>query len=133
MKAPGQLRTAEQVAATVGHFKQSIAEMQALLQQLQGLDLDDDSTQEIHKLLAAPAAAPTQRQAAAAAAGIQAAEGSPAGPVDQAHAGSTCSSHSSSALPPVALQQRLQQEVLQSISELHATITGLSLVPSGEW
>jgi hypothetical protein len=122
----------EQVAATVGHFKQSIAEMQALLQQLQGLDLDDDSTQEIHKLLAAHPAPSTQRQAAAAA-GSQAAEGSQGRPADQAHAGSTCSSNSSSMLPPVPLQQRLQQEVLQSISELHATITGLSLVPSGGW
>lgn len=106
------------VAEKLNSFRHSVLELQELMQELQGLRLDEDSTQELNKLLTPPGHA--QGDAAG-------------GHMDQQQAGSSCSSNSSLA-PAVPLQQRLQQEVLQTINELHATITGLPLSSAtGGW
>lgn len=100
------------VAEKLNTFRHSVLEMQALMQELQGLKLDEDSTIELNRLLTPQGHAHGE---------------APAGQADQQQqAGSSCSSNSSLA-PAVPLQQRLQQEVLQTINELHASITGLPL------
>lgn len=129
-----QPKTAAQLAATVDRFKHSMLEMQQLLQQMHSLSLDVGGEEELDRLLTPPY---QQQQAVlpGGRAGIawdQQQEARSPHPrcgtqaEQQQQAGSTCSSNSSSH-PAASLQHRLQQEVLHSISELHATITGVPL------
>jgi hypothetical protein len=113
----------------VEHFKHSMHEMQQLLLKLQGLSIDADSTVELNRLLTSQSQRASSRvQAVAAAQDSPKGAGLIAGEqqLQQQEAGSTCSSNSS-CVPPASLQQRLQREVLSSISELHTAITGMPL------
>lgn len=130
-----QPKTAAQLAATVDRFKHSVQEMQLLLQQMHSLSLSVvGGEEELDRLLTPP----NQQQQAVLPGGRagttwdqqQEVRSShprcPGQAEQQQQAGSTCSSNSSSH-PAASLQHRLQQEVLHSISELHATITGVPL------
>lgn len=125
-------RTAAQLAASVEHFKQSVQEMQQLWMQLQSLSLDHEDACALQQLLTPHkpnAAAGETRSAEHLAGGVPAgAPGiTPSGP----------GSSVGSAEPVQKVKQVLQEELLHSIWDLHATLTGAeggsgSHMPAGE-
>lgn len=133
-----RLRTAAQFAESIGRFKQSVQEMQQLWLQLQSLSLDSQDATELLPLLTPPTAtaatgsgtAPPSRRSSSqpvqqpASASVQATPPGLEVPADVGDINS-CGPHNQ-AEPVVLVKQRLQDELLSSIWDLHATVTGLS-------